>query len=946
MSRPSLRHLASWLALALVAFLAAPLRAAPAAPVTSAPIELQQFTLPNGLRVLICERHTVPVVSTMIWYRVGSAAETSGDEGLAHFLEHMMFKGTNRYQKGEIDLVTMKNGGTNNAFTTWDYTAYFFNFASDRWEQALEIEANRMRRCLFASREVEAERKVVIEELKRDRDSPWGALTDEVQSMAYVVHPYHHPIIGFQETLERVPRERLVRFYERAYSPRNATLVLVGDLDATRAMRKVRRLFGRLSGGVALPAAGVAEPPQLGEKRLLVRDSGEVPRLLIAYRGPRFHSREAVVLNLAGNLLSSGKSSRLYRKLVEELKLASSVDTLNDARRDPGLFLIQVELHAGADTAKVEAAVDEELRKLATQDASPAELARARNIALADFIFEQETASGLATKLGYFDTLADRAFLDGYTDVIGSIGASDVRTVAAGVFVPSSRTIGVSLPSASSSPQAAPGRAGGAASGRRAWYRPPGMRPDAGSFRRQSSGPARVATGTAASAPASPAATGAVSRLGARRTVLANGLTVLLLENHSLPIVAVRAYVKADRRCEPAGREGLAEFVGRMLDEGTPARTADQLAEAIESVGGKLVSDSNGLRLQTLSRDLGLALDLASDCLMNAAFASERVMREKTHLLSEIRGERDDPTLIAQENLRELVYGSHPLHAPRHGYEKSIGAITPKELQTFHSRYYRPGNTTLAIVGDFSVAELMPKLEAAFGKWEARPVVFPPLPALERARKPIRKAILMDKEQLNICIGHLGVKRSSPDYYPLLLMDNILGTGSGFTDRLSRKLRDEKGLAYTVYANMTDTAAEEPGLFQAYIGTSPENRQGAIDGILEEMRAMRDRGCTAEELANAKAYLTGSFVFNLETPSQLADFLVECERFNLGPDYIERYPALLRAVTVAEVGRVARAYLDPDAAAVVVVGKAEAASRLSTAATAATSVSSGPTEKP
>lgn len=938
MSRSSPRPLAAGLVLALSALLTAPLAAAPAvpSPATSAPVELQQFTLANGLRVLICERHAVPVVSTMIWYRVGSVDEASGDEGVAHFLEHMMFKGTNRYDKGEIDLVTMKNGGSNNAFTTWDYTAYFFDFASDRWEQALEIEANRMKRCLFASREVEAERKVVIEELKRDRDAPWGALTDEVQSMAFVVHPYHHPIIGFQESLERVPRERIVRFYDRAYNPRNATLVLVGDLDASRAMRKVRRLFGRLPAGAALPVAGAAEPPQLGEKRLLVRDSGEVPRLLIAYRGPRFHSREAVVLNLAGNLLSSGKSSRLYRKLVEELKLASSVDTLNDARRYPGLFLIQVELHAGADVAKAETAVDEELRRLATQDATPAELARARNMALAEFIFEQETASGLATKIGYFDTLADRAFLDGYTGVISSIGASDIRTVAAGVFVPSARTVGVSLPSAASGGPDGPAKGGSGSAGRRAWYRPPGERlaPTAGS-RHSLATPPRALRPAAASSSA--AATSVTTRLGARRTVLSNGLTVLLLENHSLPIVAVRAYVRADRRCDPVGREGLAEFVGRMLDEGTASRTAEQLAESVESVGGKLECDTSGLRVQTLSRDLGLALDVTADCLMNAAFASDRVMREKTHLLTEIRADRDDPALIAQENLRELVYAGHPLHAPRHGYEKSIEAITPKELRTFYGRYYRPANTTLAIVGDFSAAKLLPGLEATFGKWEAKPVVFPSLPALERAGKPLRKAIPMDKEQLNICIGHLGVRRGSPDYYALLLMDNILGTGSGFTDRLSRKLRDEKGLAYTVYANMTGSAAEEPGVFMAYIGTSPENRRGAIDGILDEMRAMRDRGCTAEELANAKAYLTGNFVFSLETPSQLADFLVECERFGLGPDYFERYPALLRAVTVADVGRVARTYLAPDAAAVVVVGKAEASSASSTTATTASS---------
>ncbi|MBI2944653.1 MAG: insulinase family protein [Candidatus Wallbacteria bacterium] len=883
---------------------APPTTAGPAA--ASSSLGIREATLSNGLRVLIKERHEVPVVSAMVWYRVGSSHEASGDEGLAHYLEHMLFKGTDRYKKGEIDLITMKNGGANNAFTTEDFTAYFFNFASDRWEQALEIEANRMRKCLFLSKEVESERKVVIEELKRAKDSPWGMLADEVTGLAYVVHPYHHPIIGYQQALETVPRDHIFAFYKRHYSPVNATVVIVGDVEPDRTLARVKQLFGRIPRGQKTPPPYLDEPPQAGEKRVTIRDLGEVPRLMIAYRSTRFHTREAVVLDVAGHVLSSGKSSRLYRRLVEDLKLATSVETSNDARRDPGLFQVQVELLAGADIQKAEQAVEEEIRKLASVEVAPAELERARNIASAEFVFEQDTASGLATKIGYFDTLADTRFLDGYLDLVRSVTATELKTTAAKVFVASGKTVGMSLPKVTA------GGGGGVkeasdTKGRKA-FRGPAPAPPAG---------LRVAVGAKAS--------GKSKKLDVKRQALDNGLTVLMLENHSLPIVALQAWVRADARYAPKGKEGLAEFTGRMLDEGTAGRTAEQIAEAIENVGGKLDTDSSGVHVLALAKDLDLALDLASDCLTQPAFAEDRVEREKARILSEIRAEQDEPNRVAGNAFRELVYGAHPLHAPRKGYESSVQSITSKDLKAFHASYYRPGNAVLAVVGDFDSASLVPKLAQHFGKWESKPVHLPAMPPMERQKQKLEKFVQMDKEQLNICLGHLGVPRSNPDWYALLVMDYVLGTGPGFTDRISKKLRDEKGLAYTVYANISDSAGEEPGTFMAYIGTSPENRVTAVEGLQQEIRLLREKGCTADELANAKAYLTGNFVFNVETPAQLADFLIDVERFKLGFDYMEKYPSLIEGVTVDDVNRVARTYLDPDAATIVVVGPAPAA---------------------
>src|SRR5262245_9199465 len=245
--------------------------------------DVRRTVLPNGLVVLKKEGHTSPIVTSMIWYRVGSRNEELGHTGKSHFLEHMLFKGTERFKKGEIDLLTLKNGGGNNAFTSHDFTAYYFSFASDRWEVALEIEADRMVNCAFDPDEFEAEKKVVIEELKTGLDSPWGLLLQEQEATAYKVHPYRNPIVGWLQDVERATAEEQQAYYRRYYHPNYATLVISGDFDTEDVLQKVDRAFASIPAGPSISPMLLKEPAQRGERRLIVRWRSKVPRLSIAY---------------------------------------------------------------------------------------------------------------------------------------------------------------------------------------------------------------------------------------------------------------------------------------------------------------------------------------------------------------------------------------------------------------------------------------------------------------------------------------------------------------------------------------------------------------------------------------------------------------------------------------------------------------------------------------
>jgi zinc protease len=403
--------------------------------------------LDNGFRALLVKRRNLPVVASMLWYQVGSRDEGTGETGLSHFLEHMMFKGTQRYAKGDIDRVTSKLGGSNNAFTDNDVTTYYFSLASDRWEAALEIEADRMRGCLLDEAEFAAEKKVVLEELAMGEDDPWRSLHQEVESLAYRVHPYRHPIIGWREDLERVDVGAMRAYYERHYGPNRAFLVVVGDIDIARTEQRIAELFA------AVPAAQpratpLAEPPPRGERRAVQRFPGNLTRLAIAMPTCRMGEPDDFVFDVIAYVLSAGKSSRLQRRLVLEEELATDVSVYNEVRQDPGLFWIAVELIDGADPHAVERIVREELDRLASGGATAAELRRARTQLRAGYLFDEETVLDLAMKIGRFEAMTERGhrLLESVLDSYAAVTSQQIKEVAQRTFPADRCTVVWSIP--------------------------------------------------------------------------------------------------------------------------------------------------------------------------------------------------------------------------------------------------------------------------------------------------------------------------------------------------------------------------------------------------------------------------------------------------------------------------------------------------------------------
>jgi len=421
----------------------------PATPSIFAGEDVRRTVLDNGLIVLTKELHTSPIVTSMIWYRVGSRNEELGQTGKSHFLEHMLFKGTSRFKKGQIDLLTLKNGGSNNAFTSHDFTAYYFNFASDRWNIALDIEADRMVNCVFDPEEFEAEKKVVIEELKGGLDSPWGLLIQEVNAAAYKVHPYRNPIIGWLNDVERATAEEQQAYYRRHYQPNNAILAIAGDFESDRVLEDVAKQFGGIPAGKQTAPVQITEPGQGGEKRIQVRWRSRVPRIAIAYHAPAIAAPQSYALQLLGIILSEGKSSRLYQRLVERDQTVTFVSADYGESKDPTLFNIRAEGRGQHTAEEIESSIHDELRRINSDGITKAELERAKHQIQAHFVLSRERTADQAMLFGQIETLCGLGYIETYIQRISATTVDEVSAACANVLSADNRTVGYLVPDGS-----------------------------------------------------------------------------------------------------------------------------------------------------------------------------------------------------------------------------------------------------------------------------------------------------------------------------------------------------------------------------------------------------------------------------------------------------------------------------------------------------------------
>ncbi len=860
-------------------------------------IAFDKFTLANGLDVILHEDHKLPVVHVNLWYHVGSKNEKPGKTGFAHLFEHMMFEGSKNLKGEYVSL--MEKAGANifqggvNGTTDFDRTNYFETVPSGSLELVLWAESDRMGFLLDAltQENLDNQRDVVKNERRQGMDNmPYGRAVEMLfENLFPKGHPYSWHIIGSMEDLSLASRDDVKEFFRTYYTPNNCSLVIAGDLDPDEARQLAEKYFGPIH-----PGPPLARPERFvvsleSNRRLVVKDRVPQERLYLAWPAVPFFEADDASLDLVANILSEGKNSRLYKRLVYDEQIASEVSVFNYSLEIAGLLGVVATARPGVPLAKVESLIHEEIARFAKEGPTEDELGRVKAKREFDFI------SGLE-RIGGFGGKADRLAM--YNTYLGApdyicedyeryqkLGGEDLRSAAERYLLEPHLALSFVPELASISKVSEPDRS----------HRP-ALKP-----------------------------TSTFSPPVASSACLENGLALRVVERREIPKLSVGLLVKVGAIADPIEKPGLASMTAEMLDEGTATRSALQLDAELERMGSFLSTGASRewslVSLDTLQHHLSRSLELMADVILRPSFPDQELARLRKLVLDGILQDKANPNATAARVVRKMLFGSHhPYGWSVGGEEESIKGLERGELEDFYHAHYSPSNACLVMVGDIDMDGAREAVEKALAGWKGRPGAEPTVKPVECSE---RRVYLIDRPgaaQSELRLALLAPERSTPDYYALQVLNNVLG--GGFSSRLNLNLREKKGYSYGAFS------AIRFGSFQSLLlGIAPvETRvtKESIEEMLSEFEAISSwaRPVTDEELGNSKNTLMRGYAQRFETLGQVAGEVAELEGFGLPLEGIADYPNRIEDVTLDQIRSAAAKYLKTDPLVLVVVGDA------------------------
>ena len=831
-------------------------------------------TFPNGLRLLLEEVHTAPVLSFNALFLVGSADEVDEEAGISHVIEHMLFKGTPTQPVGTIARDVEAAGGDINAYTSFDQTVYYINMARAFGDKGLSILADAVQHPLFDAAELEREKEVIVEEIRRERDNPGRYIQEILFQESFQKHPYGRPIIGFEKTVRSFTREKLLEYYRRWYTPDNTVLIVVGDFDSETMIQKVERGFSSFK-GVKGPSALTRQCDiPLQQTRIRVQpDNIQTTYLAWGWPVPNITHEDIPALDVLAHILAGTDSSRLEQEIKEKRRLVQSIYAYAYTPRDPGLFLLGAQV-SQKKMAKALPAILGEIKKIQTDGVRPHELQHARLNIRASQIFERETVGGLAGKYAYFLATAGRADFDkDYFHKLEEVRAEDVRRVAQKYLDPARLAATFMVPKETKETLSEKKVS--------QWLRTPPSRPKS---------------------PTRP-------KSDSREWTLENGLRLILREEHKLPLVSVTTAGLGGLFLESLTNNGISNLIFRTLTKGTRDKTALQIAKTLEGMAGTIDGfsgrNASGLKGEFLSDSFEMGMHLFGEILLEPAFTAEEVDKEKSFTLEAIRNQEDNLSSLAYTHFQKLLYPRHPFGMRGLGEPETLKRLNPARLKKYYRQWLTGKNLVVSIVGDIDSEEVRDKMAALLGKLPKREVGLA-RPKPDPKPKQIRTTtIKKEKMQAHLVLGFQGTTFGSPDYYPLLVLSTIL---SGQGGRLFIELRDRLSLAYSIHCSMQ--SGVDPGFLSVYIGTEPSKVPVALEGIKKELEKITKKPVTPEELERTRQYLAGSYQLDLQKNSQLASSYTLNTLYGLGIEEVENYPKKILKVTREEVLRVAQKYID------------------------------------
>ncbi len=846
--------------------------------------------LDNGLTVLIKEDHSSPVVSIVTYVSAGYFNEPDSLTGIAHLLEHMYFKGTERRGVGDLARETREAGGYLNAGTSYERTAYYTSLPSYSFEQGLDIQSDALVNSAIDPEELAKESKVVIQEIKRKLDNPDAFSYEKLLDLAFDKHRIRRWRMGYEDQVAGWSRDHLYTFYQDHYRPENIVLSVVGDVNTDEAFELIEKYYGNIERGEIKTEYSPVEPPQTQFKYR--RMTGDVNRNLIyvGFHTPGGLHDDAYALMVMDYILSGGRASRFYQEIREKKQLAQSISSYYDIYKDFGYFTASAEQNE-QEPLELLKSVFQEIERLKIESVTEAELTRAINQLESTYLHSFEEVNGLAITMAMNEAYGDYAMAFEYIDKLRKVTPADIERVANKYFDITNATILEYLPKTDEHQD----------------YTAKQMQAliyDAvGEFK------ARFVPGEEQKYTDAEALGVGGSQLPDKESqsaTLANGITVVCKENHSVPLVSVAAYFNGGTFVETKEDAGVTFLMAKTAIKGTENMTALEIAEKTEILGSNIGYDIDddyfGFTFESMSRNFESGFSIFSDVILNPIFPVDEMTKEREYQIAVIKRQKDSMSSYPTELCMQALYENHPYGLPSAGIEEAINELTIEDLKKRHQRGVKTGNLVITFVGDITLDEAKSLTEKYLADMQLgeRDMINEPYPQLSSIHTKVENR---EKAQTAQSFAFITCNYSNPDHQPLKVLQNIV---SGMGARLHYQVRESRSLAYTVYGYQS--AATLAGSFICYMATSPENALAARNIAVDVLTGLKDDPPTEEEFKRSVNYTAGSFSIYLQTNARQADLYSRWELAGKGYKSVDTYPDDIRKVTQAQVLEVANKY--------------------------------------
>lgn len=842
---------------------------------TSFALDDTTYKLDNGQTVIIKEVHDNPIVTIDTWIKTGSINENDENNGVAHFLEHLFFKGTTKHPTGEFDKILESKGAETNAATSKDFTHYYVTLPSRDFKTAIDLHADMLMNPLIPRKELEKERKVVVEEISKTNDQPENKLYENMIKAFYVNHPYKRKVIGKKEIIENISRDEILNFYNTWYNPSNMITVVVGDVDTQSALSLIKQNFNRKE--TTKCKNPVYKKDKNIEHQLEIVDNAKIETgyMMIGFRGvPQENRADSYALDVLATILGDGRSSKLYQGVKEQKQLAFSISSGHASMKDDSIVYIRANF-IPANKDKLKKAIFYEIEKVANGSIDEQDINTAKSIIERDTFYSRESTSNIANELGYTTLVyGDSKYYDEYISNIKKVTKSDILRVAKKYLNPNHAVISIMLPES-----------------------------------------ATVENIKKISNVEKKEPVVVKQDKNITQYKLPNDINLIINHNSLNDIVAMQIYAKGGNFIE--NKHGVGTITATGMLKGTKKYSALDLSQTMEQNGIKIMpnnsSDTFSISVKATKNDIPLTFDLLNEIVNNASFEPQEIERIKTEKIYSIKKSRDTPSSVAFEDFKTEIWANTPYGITGRVLEKTIPTVKREDVLEFYKKVFCPENLVISINGNVDDKYIINEINNIFYErkncnaqkfdYEKYKNEFKPLTTSKTVKT------VKDSEAAWLVLGWLtdGItEKDKKDIAALQVIDSLLG--SGMSSRLFNQLRDEQGLAYQVGSTFVPNVNQ--GLFAVYIGTNPKTAMHSKNELLKQVNILKKEFVSDKELQESKDKILGNFILSQETNMEKASTLGWFEVSGRGFEYINEYPKLIQSVTAADVIRVANKYFD------------------------------------